>query len=257
MSQATRAKLPLRKTRSRAKEGPAFVFVDTTGATSTGSEKNDTKTIVRRQAARSGRTNHHDKSANQKKTDRLPDSLELVSAIRDAVGVASRAEDRYGTRKANTRPSLESVPQLLSSGYETFRLSYNFDITDLSSFTDVDLATNAYRLRRDESNRFTSLLQKQYSSFLAYLPSRYGSNTCLDNAMHCVAARAGQMLGFPMPKSLPFTLYGKALNSLRSAIADGMQCTVSDIYCVTRLMVLYEVSHIHVQSRNGFNITLD
>jgi len=152
--------------------------------------------------------------------------------------------------------NLGSVPQPLSSRYETFRLSYNFDITDLTSFTDVDLATNAYRLLQDEPNRLVSLLQKQYSSFLAYLPSRYGSSTCLDDAMHCVAARAGQILGFQMPKSMPYILYGKALKSLQIAISDGAECTVSDIYCVTRLLVLYEVSHPYVQSSNGLNITV-
>ncbi|KAH7126555.1 hypothetical protein B0J13DRAFT_454674 [Dactylonectria estremocensis] len=106
------------------------------------------------------------------------------------------------------------MPQPLSSRYEAFRLSYNFDITDLTSFTDVDLAINTYRLLRNKPNRLISLLQKRYSSFLAYLPSRYSSSTCLDDAMHCVTTRAGQMLGFSMQKSIPSILYRKALNSL-------------------------------------------
>ncbi|WXC51057.1 hypothetical protein QX201_010762 [Fusarium graminearum] len=226
-----RPKLPLRKPRSRVKDEPAFVFVDTTGAS-------DSKTIIRRHAARSGLIRL------QENTTTLPDSRELIPAATRAPSLTSPTKDRHGMCKGNTRrdvSSLGSVPQPLSSRYETFRLSYNFDITDLTSFTDVDLATNAYRLLRDEPNRLVSLLQKQYSSFLAYLPSRYGSSTCLDDAMHCVAARAGQMLGFQMPKSMPYILYGKALKSLQIAISDGAEYTVSDIYCVTRLLVLYEL----------------
>ena len=222
------------------------MFVDTTGAS-------DAKTIVRRHAARSGLIRR------QENITALPDSRELLPAATRASSVTSPTKDRHGMCKGNTLrdvSSLGSVPQPLSSRYETFRLSYNFDITDLTSFTDVDLATNAYRLLRDEPNRLVSLLQKQHSSFLAYLPSRYGSSTCLDDAMHCVAARAGQMLGFQMPKSMPYILYGKALKSLQVAISDGAECTVSYIYCVTRLLVLYEVSHPYVQPRNSFNGTV-
>ncbi|KAH6972714.1 hypothetical protein BKA56DRAFT_492559 [Ilyonectria sp. MPI-CAGE-AT-0026] len=263
MPRVIRPKLPLRKPRSRVKEGPAFVFVDTVGAPSTRLKKNDAKTIVRRQAARSGHTRRQDESANQENIATLPDSRELIPARKSAPGATSPAKDRYGMWKRNTLhdvPSLGPIPQPLSSGYETFRLRYNFDITDLTSFTDVDLATNAYRLLRDEPNRLVSLLQKQYSSFLAYLPSRYGSSTCLDDAMHCVAARAGQMLGFPMQKSTPSILYGKALNSLQIAIWDGAECTGSDIYCVTRLMVLYELigppdtTHLAHHHRGGIRL---
>ncbi|RKK32520.1 hypothetical protein BFJ70_g16532 [Fusarium oxysporum] len=226
-----RPKLPLRKPRSRVKDGPAFVFVDTTSAS-------DAKTIVRRHAARSGLI------CRQENITTLPDSRESIPAATKAPGATSPAKNRHGMCKENTlrdASNLGSVPQPLSSRYEAFRLSYNFDITDLTSFTDVDLATNAYRLLQDEPNRLVSLLQKQSSSFLAYLPSRYGSSTCLDDAMHCVAARAGQVLGFQMPKSMPYILYGKALKSLQIAISDGTECTVSDIYCVTRLLVLYEL----------------
>ncbi|KAH6984004.1 hypothetical protein EDB80DRAFT_235792 [Ilyonectria destructans] len=244
MPRVMRPKLPLRKPRSRVKEGPAFVFVDTAGTPSTGPEKNDAKTIVRRQAARSGRTRRQDESANQENIATLPDSRELIPTRKGPPGVTSPAKDGYGMWKRNTPrdvSSLGPMPQPLSSGYETLRLRYNFDITDLTSFTDVDLATNAYRLLRDEPNRLVSLLQKRSSSFLAYLPRRYGSSTCLDDAMHCVAARAGQMLGFLMPESTPSILYGKALNSLHTAIRDSAKSTGAVVYCATRLLVLYEL----------------
>ncbi|KAH7126554.1 hypothetical protein B0J13DRAFT_531087 [Dactylonectria estremocensis] len=96
MPRVMRPKLPLRKPRSRVKDGPAFVFVDTAGVPSTGPEKNDAKTIVRRQAARSGRTRRQDESPNQENIATLPDSQELIPARKSARGVTSRAKDRYG-----------------------------------------------------------------------------------------------------------------------------------------------------------------
>ncbi|KAH7153762.1 hypothetical protein DER46DRAFT_611945 [Fusarium sp. MPI-SDFR-AT-0072] len=229
MPQPTRPKTSLRKPRSHAKNGPAFVFVDIPGGPLTGPEKNNTKTIVRRQAARSAHTRHQDDWA--KRAD-----VTSPSDLQDPISETNSTEDIF--RHVSTP---ESIPLSLPSGYETFRSRYNFDITDLTSFIDVDLATNAYRLLQDESNSLVSLLQKQHSSFLAYLPSRYGSSTCLDDAMRCVAARAGQMLGFPIQSSMPLILYGKALKSLQHAISDAEDCALSDIYCATRLLVLYEL----------------
>ncbi|KAI6779282.1 uncharacterized protein J7T54_001012 [Emericellopsis cladophorae] len=219
------AGLPLRKPRSRAKAGPAFVFVETSGVPSTGLGKNEAKTIVRQQAARAGRTRRQGQTASQETIGTLPNSQALIPKRGNARGTPEAAERRDGMWRGNPRRNVPSLglimPQPVSSEYETFRAKYNFDVTDLTSFTDVDLATNACRLLRDEPHRLASLLQKRHSSFLAELPSRYGaSSTCLDDAMHCVAAKAGQMLGFPMPKSTPSVLYGRALRSLQAALWD-------------------------------------
>lgn len=259
MPQVMRRKLPLRKPRSRVKDGPRFVFVEASVAPSTRPGKNDAKTIVRRQAARSGRNRRQGESAIHADIAMLPESREVIPARKGAPDVPSPAKNRYGIWKTNTPDDVSSlgpILQPLSSGYETFRRSYNFDITDLASFTDVDLATNAYRLLRDKPNRLVSLLQKRRSSFLAHLPSRYGSSACLDDAMHCVAARAAQILGSSMRKSTPSILYGKALSSLQIAIRDSVACTGPEVYCATRLMVLHEVTHPNVQSRNGSNSTV-
>ncbi|KAH7471249.1 hypothetical protein BFJ70_g17355 [Fusarium oxysporum] len=91
-----RPKLPLRKPRSRVKDGPAFVFVDTVGAPLTRPEKNDAKTTIRRQAARSGRTRRQDESANQENIATLPNSRELIPARKSVPGASSPAKDRYG-----------------------------------------------------------------------------------------------------------------------------------------------------------------
>ncbi|PWI64360.1 hypothetical protein PCL_10529 [Purpureocillium lilacinum] len=254
-----RPKLPLRNSRSRAKDGPAFVFVEIAA----GADKNDSRAVVRRQAARCGRTRREDESASQKNIASLPDSCELMITGKGAPSVTSSSKNRTGMWKNNTVRNVSSpglMLQPLSSGYEAFRLRYNFDITDLTSFTDVDLATSAYQLLRDEPNHFGSLLRRRYPSFLACLPSRYGSVTCLDDAMHCVAARASQICGVPVQTLTPSFLYGKALHSLQMAIKNGSDCTNSDIYCVTRLMVLYQsigppdTTHLVYHHRAGIKL---
>ncbi|OGM47651.1 hypothetical protein ABOM_004338 [Aspergillus bombycis] len=138
-------------------------------------------------------------------------------------------------------PHPAPLPQPSYNGYETLRVKYNFDVTDLASFTDVDLGKIAYLSLRDQPARLVSLLHKRSSSFLSYLPSRYGSNQCLDDAIHCVAARAGQMLGFPTRASTLPALYVKALNSLQAAIEDKTQYLEADVYCATRLLAIYEL----------------
>jgi hypothetical protein len=125
------------------------------------------------------------------------------------------------------------------------RLVHNFDITELISFTDIDLAASAWHFLQYDQRRAVPLLQKHSSSFLAYLPSRYGSLPFLDDAMHCVAAKAAQMLGAPSKRFSPAQLYSKAICSLRS-LTGGLPGSGSELYCATRLLALYEVWVKHV-----------
>ncbi|RSL43076.1 hypothetical protein CEP53_011882 [Fusarium sp. AF-6] len=132
-------------------------------------------------------------------------------------------------------------PQPSAKGYESLRATYNFDILDLATFVDVDLATNAYLLLQNEPSWCKEILKKSPSSFLVHLPSRYGQDACLDDAMRCVAARASQMVGLLMKQCTPDLLYGKALRSLQGEIRDGSVCPTANSYCATRLLMLYEL----------------
>ncbi|KPM38670.1 hypothetical protein AK830_g7872 [Neonectria ditissima] len=239
-----RPKLLSKKPRSRAKNGPAFVFVNTAHTPPTEIENQDARVIVRRQAARSGCRGRQSEGAKQAKIDQRTYSRKPRTTRKDVTVVQSIAEAENSTQMRSMTayaPTPEPVPRPFYTGYERLRRVYNVDLMDLTSFTDVDLATNAYLLLREEPHRLTSLLQKRDSSFLTYLPSRYGSSTCLDDAMHCVTARVALMLGYPMQGPSPSFLYGKALKSLEIAIGRGKECLGSDAYCATRLMVLYEL----------------
>lgn len=133
------------------------------------------------------------------------------------------------------------------SGYEALRVKYNFDITYLTSFTDVDLGKTASLFLHEhedgQATHLTRLLRQQSSSsFLSYLPSRYGASAVLDDAMHCLAARAGQIFGFNITAGTISALYARALKSLQGALTDTGLCLGADVYCATRLLTLYEVS---------------
>ncbi|KAJ8133088.1 hypothetical protein O1611_g535 [Lasiodiplodia mahajangana] len=218
-----------RKRLSRRKDGPAFEFIGIAGSSSSiEPHTEEARVIIRRQAARSGRQKHLRESTSQ-------NQAESTSAIPQ---VEDRAHEKINIPPwtQHARPAIQ--PSI--HGYETMRVAYNFDITALDSFIDVDLAVKAFSLLQDHPTSPAAFLQKDSSSFLAYLPSRYGSKPFLDDAMHCVAAKAAQMLGHSTTKTLPSKLHMKALRSLCCTMRNDPTC-ITDIYCATRLLVLYEL----------------
>ncbi|KAE8422524.1 hypothetical protein BDV36DRAFT_245346 [Aspergillus pseudocaelatus] len=237
-----RPRLPFKKPRCRAQQGPAFVFVDTADRLPHGPQDKDVRVIIRRQAARSGCRRRQDGSTSERGLDDAESKDVLVPVGAGPTGLVLVTQDNgWPPMILANVPHPAPVLQPSYNGYETLRVRYNFDVTDLTSFTDVDLGKTAYLLLRDQPTRLISLLQKRSSSFLSHLPSRYGSSQCLDDAIHCVAARAGQMLGFPIRTSTPPALYVKALNSLQAAIEDKAQYLGADVYCATRLLAIYEL----------------
>ncbi|KAK6852111.1 hypothetical protein PG995_012236 [Apiospora arundinis] len=207
-----------RKRRSRRKDGPDLVFVNTAESFRTGHENKDLRLVIRHQAARSGCRNRG-RTRDDTMTERDPQD---------------------GTVSARDQPP--PVPRILPSynGYETMRIRFDFDITCLTSFTDIDFAANACSLLQHNLRRSGFSLQSLPTCFLAYLPSRYGSRPFLDDAMHCVAARAAHMVGLTTSPTLHTALYSKALASLRAAVKAGDSWLIPEVYCATRLLVLYE-----------------
>ncbi|KAL4792440.1 hypothetical protein BDV19DRAFT_368473 [Aspergillus venezuelensis] len=254
-----RPKSSTRKPRSRAKDGPAFVFVESAETFSGKPTEEDVRTLIRRQAARSGRKHKRTQSARQSSfelsTPGDSGALVLHELPIDVVGVFSTdtADDDSVDRST-------IAPQPSFTGYEAIRVAYNFDITLLTSFTDVDLGKTAATPLQNQPDLVSSLLQRRSTSFLSYLPSRYGSSPCLDDAMHCLAARAGQMFNHTTRTAKISTLYGKALNSLQAALNDGKLCMGADVYCATRLLTLYELisppesNHWIVHNRGGIRL---
>lgn len=221
---------PSRKPRSRAKNGPAFVFVDASNDRSGRPHDEVSRAQIRRQAARSGRKSQGGQSTGKDDSHAFNPESALLQLV-----------------QGRGPPILTMQPSI--SGYEALRVKYNFDITYLTSFTDVDVGKSASLFLHEHGDgqaaHLTRLLQQQSSSsFLSYLPSRYGASTVLDDAMHCLAARAGQIFGLSITAGTISALYARALQSLQGALTDNGLCLGADVYCATRLLTLYEVSDI-------------
>lgn len=231
-----RSNLPLRKPRSRAKDGPAFVFIDATETFSDAPQEGLTpRALIRRQAARSGRK-HQRTQSTSKEASNIPGQSKLTALV--VPGVCKLYVDDEGVCKS-IDPFL--APRPSSTGYEALKTKYNFDIRYLTNFFDVSLGKPSSLLHKQRTF-LGSLLQQQPSSFLNHLPSRYGCNRQLDDAINCLAARVGSIFGFPTKPATVAALYGKALQSLQIAVADRELMLNPDVYCATRLLTLYEVS---------------
>lgn len=231
-----RSSLPLRKQQSRAKDGPAFVFINATETVSdTPQEGSTPRALIRRQAARSGRK--HQRAQNTSRDAiKIAGPSNLTSLVLPGVGKLY-LDERGACQSVD--PIL--TPQPSSTGYEALQTKYNFDIRYLTNFFDVSLGKPSSMLH-EQRTFLGNLLQQQPSSFLNHLPSRYGCNQQLDDAINCLAARVGSIFGFPTRPATVAALYGKALQSLRVALADRTLMLNPDVYCATRLLTLYEVS---------------
>ncbi|KAI1111322.1 hypothetical protein F5Y14DRAFT_464625 [Nemania sp. NC0429] len=220
---------------SRRKDGPAFEFINSTGSSRIGSHNGAARATIRRQAARSGRQGHLRENASQDLEDTSITHWVEERAkenAQDVIVIPPR------TQQKNPYPRL--IVQPSNNEYETMRVVYDFDITTLDSFIDVDLVVKAYRLLQKNPGEAASFLQKGSSSFLAHLPSRYGRTPVLNDVMHCVAAKASQIFGRSTTRCSLSELYMKALRSLHPTKETDPSCSISDIYCATRLLVLYE-----------------
>ena len=137
-----------------------------------------------------------------------------------------------------------SIPARLSStGYEFMRIQYDFDILDLSALTSFHAGhTTAHALMREPS-RLVDVLRCRQWSYLSFIPSRFGTTTCLDDAVRCVAAKVRHRLSSPTkpPSTVVISLYSKALASLQIALDDKARCLEPDILCATELLAIYEV----------------
>ncbi len=121
-----RSNLPLRKPRSRAKDGPAFVFIDATETISDAPQEGLTpRALIRRQAARSGRK-HQRTQSTSKEASNIPGQSKLTALV--VPGVCKLYVDDEGVCKS-IDPFL--APRPSSTGYEALTISI-FDILRIS-----------------------------------------------------------------------------------------------------------------------------
>ena len=135
-------------------------------------------------------------------------------------------------------------PNLSSSGYESMRIKYGFDLLDVSALTTFHTGRITAQLLSREPLRLATILRYCQWSYFSFLPSRYGYNSSLDDATHCLAARLRQWVIAPgnPPSDGVLSLYSKSLTSLQSALNDPDLCLKPEILCATAILGIYEVN---------------
>ena len=134
-------------------------------------------------------------------------------------------------------------PSLSSSGYESMRIKYGFDLLDVSALTTFHTGRITAQLLSREPLRLATILRYCQWSYFSFLPSRYGYSACLDDATHCLAARLRQWVIAPgdSPNDGVLSLYSKSLSSLQRALNDSDHCLKPEIMCATAILGVYEV----------------
>lgn len=138
----------------------------------------------------------------------------------------------------------ESIPGNLSArGYELTSMKSDFDINDLSTLSTLHVNRAARAaLSRNPYHLIYQLRSHKQSSYLSYLPSRYGQIPCLSDATDCVIARARQIISPNQNwESAVISFYLKALNSLQKALDNPKQRFKPEVLCATEILALYEV----------------
>ena len=138
----------------------------------------------------------------------------------------------------------ESIPRSLSArGYELTSMKSDFDINDLSTLSTLHINRAARAaLSQNPYHLIYQLRSHKQSSYLSYLPSRYGQIPCLSDATDCVIARARQIISPNRNwESAVISFYLKALNSLQKALDNPKQRFKPEVLCATEILALYEV----------------
>lgn len=145
-----------------------------------------------------------------------------------------------------TRLRVTVPPSVPSSGYESMRINYGFDLLDVSALTTFHTGRITAQLLAREPYRLAYVLPFRQWSYLSFLPSRYGHSACLDNAANCVAARLRQWMSSPSepPNDSVLSLYLKSLISLQGALNDPILCLRPEALCATAILGIYEVRQL-------------
>jgi hypothetical protein len=196
-------------------------------------------------------------------------SRESASLVSKASSRSTSATDMTTSRRVIRfdRPTASLVPAeqyetwLCSpvanptNGYEALRAKYHFDITDLCLLTSFHVGQSTMSAMARDSNLLGTLLGKQMSSYLSFVPSRYGHKPYLTAVVDCVIAKAHGAL-YP-PNACFFAsmmrMYGKALRTIQEAISDEEASRDADLLCAVQMLSFYEVYRPHNSNRRGVN----
>ena len=136
------------------------------------------------------------------------------------------------------------LPSLPTTGYESMRSEFNFDVLDLSGLTTYHIGRPVVEELSRSPSALVDLLKHKPWSYFSYVPQRIGQTACLDDAVRCVLARVCQCVGTPgePPTRSVLAFYSKALKSLQAAIDDPELRLHANVLCATEVLAIYEVS---------------
>ena len=119
--------------------------------------------------------------------------------------------------------------------------------TTVNGFNVLCIAVPGLELFVDSPDQLVSQLRQPKSSFLKYIPARYGSSPCLDHAVQAFVCKMREMLGAGDSKLRMGTLshYGKALRAIQTAIGERTAGLQTDVLCSIDLLSLIEVRHLN------------
>ncbi|KAL6722051.1 hypothetical protein ACLMJK_001156 [Lecanora helva] len=180
--------------------------------------------------------------------DLEPDATEVLSKDTRTIDRKDSLQREGATRRTQRTSSLLPTNYTINltpskTGYESMILRYDFDILNLSALTGVHCGrTTASALIRKPS-QLHDVLRCRQSSYLSFIPSRFGHTACLDDAARCIAIRARQRLLSPTssPSTEVVAHYAKALTSLHTALDDANRRLEPDVLCAIELLAIYEL----------------
>lgn len=162
-----------------------------------------------------------------------------------SIGVKSGQARSDGKRLPIIRKEQIWTPSLAQSfsvltPYEKARCRYGADILDLSLLVNSNTHGFTESIMSTTRDWLPSVLDRSYTSYLNYIPSRYGINDCLTKAMNCLMLQLHNTL-VDEPPELTIRMYSAALHSLQCALNDPTLRQHSDTLCAAHLLSLFEL----------------
>jgi hypothetical protein len=145
-----------------------------------------------------------------------------------------------------------------TNGYAALRAKYHFDITDLCLLTSFHVGQGTMSAMARDSSLLGTLLGKQMSSYLSFVPSRYGHKPYLTAVVDCLITKAHGTL-HPHNAGISATMirmYGKALRAVQEAIGDGEASRDADLLCAVQMLSFYEVCRRYNLNGRGVILTV-
>lgn len=175
-----------------------------------------------------------------------------------------RLDDVSGSshKRSPKRPTLDITHQILPlplSGLEMLVRDRGIDPVNLSALTSVHVGTmfvslhlspvpqlmrrRASTIFASEPARLSGVLLCHQRSYFSFIPARFGYASALDDAFRCLLTVVHSMVIPDHKPSHETTLnyYGRALNSLQSAINSPRDWYSTEVLCATAVLALFEV----------------